>query len=325
MDNAHAKGKALFWGDYFQYTPTGVSLARKAGRYITDGSKVRRGDLAFFYYDSLGRVGHVLAAYVVSVNHSREIIHIKSIEGNTSGAAYERNGGMVAAKEYIIRFNEIGGRNKWNGFARPIYGDDTCTADELIEVLEAEIGYIEKESNSQLDNKTANAGENNYTKYGKWYGCNGVAWCAQFQSWCGYMACKRHMERSGTGWERQADGSWHYRVNGVPVKNAWKEINTVSGLQWFVFSGNGTMITGWFGNEAGDWYYLNPDDGAMLAAQWFKVNGKWYYATKSGQTAKNTYVKSTAPDLYCWVGADGSWEPQRDTKTPDLMKYELAE
>ena len=83
MDNAHAKGKALFWGDYVQYTPTGVSLARKAGRYITDGSKVRRGDLAFFYYDSLGRVGHVLAAYVVSVNYSREIIHIKSIEGNT--------------------------------------------------------------------------------------------------------------------------------------------------------------------------------------------------------------------------------------------------
>ena len=91
------------------------------------------------------------------------------------------------------------------------------------------------------------------------------------------------------------------------------------------FSGNGTMITGWFGTEAGDWYYLNPDDGAMLAAHWFKVNGKWYYATKSGQTAKNTYVKSTAPDLYCWVGADGSWEPKRDTKTPDLMKYELAE
>ena len=85
------------------------------------------------------------------------------------------------------------------------------------------------------------------------------------------------------------------------------------------------MITGWFGNEAGDWYYLNPDDGAMLAAQWFEVNGKWYYATKSGQTAKNTYVKSPAPDLYCWVGADGSWEPQRDTKTPDLMEYELAE
>ena len=86
------------------------------------------------------------------------------------------------------------------------------------------------------------------------------------------------MERSKTGWERQTDGSWRYRVNGVPVKNAWKEINTVSGLQWFVFSGDRTMITGWLGNEAGDWYYLNPDDGAMLAAQWFEVNGKWYYA-----------------------------------------------
>lgn len=325
MDNAYAKGKKLFWGDYFQYTPTGVNLARRAGKYITDGSKVQKGDLAFLYYSSLSRVGHVLAAYVVAVNHFNKTINIKSIEGNTSGAAYERNGGMVAIKEYTIGFSEIGGINKFNGFARPLYGNDTCTPDELIEVLEGEIGYIEKSSDKQLDSKTANAGGNNYTKYGRWYGCNGVAWCAQFQSWCGYMACKFHMEKAQTGWELQADNTWKYHQSGVYIKNQWQQISTLAGQQWFVFIGDGTMVTGWFGNDTEGWYYMNPADGAMLAAQWFETNGKWYYATKSGITAQNAYAKSTTPGIYCWLGKDGSWQKQWDTTEPNLMKYELAE
>lgn len=324
MDNAYTKGQNLFWGDYFQYTPTGVSLAKKAGRYITDATNVQRGDLAFIYYSNLGRVGHVLAAYVTSVNKSNQTLHIKSIEGNTSGAAYERNGGMVAVKEYNIKFSEIGGKNKFNGFARPMYGDDTCAVEEFISTLEGEIGYIEKANNKQLGDKTANSGTNNYTKYGSWYGYNGVAWCAQFQSWCGYMACKKHMAAAKTGWEKQGDNTWKYTVNGVYLKNTWKQIATAASLQWFVFDGSGVMITGWFGSDDG-WYYMNPADGAMLAGQWFEADGKWYYATKSGLTAKNTYVKSTEPGIYCWIGEDGSYDPRWDTSTPNLMKYELAE
>ena len=42
-------------------------------------------------------------------------------------------------------------------------------ADKFVNIALAEIGYLEKRSNSQLDSKTANAGSNNYTKYGKWY------------------------------------------------------------------------------------------------------------------------------------------------------------
>jgi hypothetical protein len=36
----------------------------------------------------------------------------------------------------------------------------------------AEIGYKEEPPNS------------NHTKYGKWYGLDGMAWCAMFVSWC---------------------------------------------------------------------------------------------------------------------------------------------
>ena len=37
--------------------------------------------------------------------------------------------------------------------------------DKLIATAEAELGYLEKKSNKNLDDKTANAGSSNYTKY----------------------------------------------------------------------------------------------------------------------------------------------------------------
>lgn len=63
----------------------------------------------------------------------------------------------------------------------------TMTAiDKLIEIANAEVGYLEKSSNSQLDSKTANAGTANYTKY--WRDIKpeyqGQPWCACFVTWC---------------------------------------------------------------------------------------------------------------------------------------------
>lgn len=67
-------------------------------------------------------------------------------------------------------------------------------ASTVIAVAVAEIGYKEKKSNSNLDDKTANAGGNNYTKYARdfdqkypqWYNGkkNGYAWCDMFVDWC---------------------------------------------------------------------------------------------------------------------------------------------
>lgn len=63
---------------------------------------------------------------------------------------------------------------------------DMKAIDKLIQIAKNEIGYLEKASNSQLDSKTANAGENNYTKY--WRDIKpdyqGQPWCAAFVSWC---------------------------------------------------------------------------------------------------------------------------------------------
>lgn len=56
---------------------------------------------------------------------------------------------------------------------------------KVIKIAEAEVGYLEKKNNSQLDNKTGNAGSNNYTKYWKELapGMNGQAWCNAFVNW----------------------------------------------------------------------------------------------------------------------------------------------
>lgn len=69
-----------------------------------------------------------------------------------------------------------------------------CTAEKLIAVAIGELGYKEKASNSNLDDKTANAGSANYTKYARdfdqkypnWYNGkkNGYAWCDMFVDWC---------------------------------------------------------------------------------------------------------------------------------------------
>lgn len=60
--------------------------------------------------------------------------------------------------------------------------------DKILSIANEEVGYLEKASNDQLDDKTANAGNKNYTKYmrdmdslnvynGK---KQGYAWCNRF-------------------------------------------------------------------------------------------------------------------------------------------------
>ena len=66
------------------------------------------------------------------------------------------------------------------------------TVSKLLEIARAELGYKEKETNSQLDDKTANAGDGNWTKYARdlhsagYYQAakNGYAWCDVFVDWC---------------------------------------------------------------------------------------------------------------------------------------------
>lgn len=63
---------------------------------------------------------------------------------------------------------------------------------KVLAVAAGEVGYQEKETNDQLDDKLANAGSGNFTKYARdlWKlrffngSKTGVEWCAVFVCWC---------------------------------------------------------------------------------------------------------------------------------------------
>lgn len=66
--------------------------------------------------------------------------------------------------------------------------------EKILQIANSEVGYLEKASNSNLEDKKANPGNKNYTKYAaemdtlKVYNGpkNGYAWCNVFIDWCFY-------------------------------------------------------------------------------------------------------------------------------------------
>lgn len=308
-------GKKLLCGDYTQYTPSGQGLFARCGQY---GKSPAMGAVVYFWGRPDGKKGRVCHVGIVTdVSKQGDRYMITTVEGNTSvGESFNRNGGQVAKKHYAFTLDQVGGENRINGFGYPLFDSNTCTVDDFIKTALGEVGYIEKDSPQDLDGKTLNAGRNNYTKYGAWYGQNGLYWCQQFVSWCAYTACKARHAIVNNGWEKVGD-RWKYHLYGSPVVSQWLEI----GGRWYVFDGAGFMITGWF-RSGEKWYYLNPEDGAMLSSQWLTIDGATYYLTASGLMATAAYVKG--PGEYYWVGDDGVYRPERDTAYPNLDIFELA-
>lgn len=64
--------------------------------------------------------------------------------------------------------------------------------EKILQIANAEVGYLEKASNNNLDDKTANVGDKNYTKYARDMDSlnvyngpkQGYAWCNVFIDWC---------------------------------------------------------------------------------------------------------------------------------------------
>lgn len=75
----------------------------------------------------------------------------------------------------------------------------------LLSLAESELGYQEKASNNQLDSKSANVGDKNYTKYARdinaigLSGCQGQAWCGVYQMWLEYKNSSKEVALSHLG------------------------------------------------------------------------------------------------------------------------------
>lgn len=128
---------------------------------------------------------------------------------------------------------------------------------------------------------------------------------------------------SGT-WTQQADGSWHFQTQGKECRNEWVfAMNTyadpVTGqhtADWFRFDENGNMVTGWFMDENGIWYYMSEESNGTLGYMvtgWHLIQDKsgqehWYYFNEASDGSKGKLlVNTTTPDGYrvdengCWI------------------------
>ena len=115
-----------------------------------------------------------------------------------------------------------------------------CNPEAVIKVAESQIGYHEKASNSQLDDKNANAGNNNWNKYARdidekypdFYNGkkNGYDWCDIFVDWCfitayGRSDAQRLLCQPNNSLGAGCEYSYgYYKVNGqtgsIPKKGA---------------------------------------------------------------------------------------------------------
>lgn len=91
----------------------------------------------------------------------------------------------------------------------------TATVKQFLAAAASQIGYREGWNGSYW---------NNDNKFGKWYGMNGVAWCAIFVSWCadqvgvlGELVPRYASCTAGLAWFRQRDesGNWPPRPGDI--------------------------------------------------------------------------------------------------------------
>lgn len=185
--------------------------------------------------------------------------------------------------------------------------------EKIIEVAKAEIGYLEKRSNSQLDSKTANAGYNNYTKYWRdvkpeW---NGSYWCACFVTW---------VFQTALGKERAKELLKHYpyvycptlaglftkyttpRVGDIVI--FWK--NGAFAHTGIVIAVNGNTFTTIEGNTSGASFII--DNGGCVCQKTYNlnsVNAKFCRpAYSSTAIASDTNKITVADDMHTvkWKG-----------------------
>lgn len=147
--------------------------------------------------------------------------------------------------------------------------------DKLIQIANAEVGYLEKSSNSQLDSKTANAGTANYTKY--WRDIKpeyqGQPWCACFVTWCFVNAF---------GKDNAQKLLKHYPYVYCPTMASLFTLNanpTVGDI--VIFKHNGTFThTGIVTGVNGDYFTTiegNTNGGSTIIANGGGVCRKSYY------------------------------------------------
>ncbi|MCM1082839.1 MAG: GBS Bsp-like repeat-containing protein [Clostridium sp.] len=167
------------------------------------------------------------------------------------------------------------------------------TAQNLVGVASAEVGYHEKASNSNLDDKTANSGSADYTKYARDLGvANGNAWCAYFVWWC--------MKKAGVPTDQYAQTGW------------------VPSITSFYSARGKYRARGTYTPKPGDVIIFGDSDhvGIVESADGYTVNT--IEGNSSNQVARRSYSASST-----YIMGYGIVNYVSDTKGPEITDIKV--
>ena len=166
---------------------------------------------------------------------------------------------------------------------------------KVIDIAKGELGYLEKRSNANLDNKTANAGTNNYTKY--WadikISYQTQPWCAAFITWILVQAFGKEIAEKLLR---------HYPFVYCPTMGSLFKLNSNPSVGDIVlFYRNGTFAhTGIVIGVNGDYFTTiegNTSGGSTIIANGGGVCQKGYYNSKLPGTKFVTLDWSLVADI----------------------------
>lgn len=222
-------------------------------------------------------------------------------------------------------------------------GSNMDAVSRLLARAEAEVGYLEKASNSQLDSKTANAGRNNYTKYARDLDAlgivyntkkNGYAWCDIFADWnfimeFGLETAMKMLNQSYKG----LGAGCEYSANYFKAAGRFYTSNPQPGDQIFFTDGTEMTHTGIV--YAVDSKYVYTIEGNTSSSAGVVANGgavaKKYYALNYSKIAGygrpdwslvQTYTEGWVQNEkgYWYRYSDGTW-PAAEWKVIDGAYY----
>ena len=186
--------------------------------------------------------------------------------------------------------------------------------DKVIEIAKGEVGYLEKQSNASLYDKTANAGSGNYTKY--WAEIKpdyqGQPWCACFITWIFVQAFGREMAKKLLK---------HYPYVYCPTMSGLFTLNANPKRgDIVIFKHGGTFThTGIVTSVDGDYFTTvegNTSGGSTIIANGGAVCAKGYYNSNLPGT------KFCAPDWSLVESEDELMSKEYDELTARLNSVE---
>lgn len=194
--------------------------------------------------------------------------------------------------------------------------------EKLLNTVKAELGYIEKKSKSQLDDKTANAGAKNYTKYARdldaisgFYNGKkqGYEWCDVFVDWCFVQTFGEELARKLTCQtsNRKLGAGCKYSMNYYKADGKFYTTPAV-GDQIFFYTTDkkGIRHTG---------IVVRLDDNHVYTIEGnSRPTGEYY--THGGAVLEHSYLR-VDDEIAGYGRPDYSIVPVEDDKEPEAQEY----